>query len=328
MHICILTTVLKIKTAKPFIKKSDFGNGVAFFVYTKPYLSVFYFFVFILFSSLIFRRETTIHMNCKNCKQQITSDIKFCKDCGAKVVQKRITVFSLFTDAFQNVFGWDNKFFFTVKTLIKAPNQIFLEYIDGTRKKYMNPIAFLLIGVGISIFLFNMFTDDFLNLSRDMSTAQLEFMAENIGGPYESAEYRAEQLVQSLQIQTYILKYFNLITFLSLPIYTFMAFLVYRKPYNYGEHLVINTYILGLGFLFTAIFFALSVLINPIFYYLTLFMQFLYYTYAYGKLYKLNIPESILKIFKFLGILIGLCIIAMILVVIITVLFIYIKDTL
>lgn len=266
-------------------------------------------------------------MNCKNCKLQIASDIKFCNDCGAKVVQKRITVYSLFTDAFQNVFGWDNKFFITVKTLIKAPDQIFLEYIDGTRKKYMNPIAFLLIGVGISIFLFNLFTDDFLNISRDMSIRQLDFMAENLKGPFESAEYRKEQLAQSLKIQTYLLKYFNLFTFLSLPMYTFMAFLVYRKPYNYGEHLVINTYIQGLGFLLTSIFFALSILINPLFYYLTIFGLFTYYTYAYGKLYQLNIPESLLKIFKFLGILIGLFIITMVLVVIVTVLFIYIKDT-
>ncbi|XHP73881.1 hypothetical protein KCTC52924_01627 [Arenibacter antarcticus] len=32
MLIRILNTVLRIKTAKPYIKKSDFHNGVAFFV--------------------------------------------------------------------------------------------------------------------------------------------------------------------------------------------------------------------------------------------------------------------------------------------------------
>lgn len=265
-------------------------------------------------------------MNCKNCNTQIASDFKFCNNCGAKVVQKRITVKNLFSNVFQNVFGWDNKFFFTVKTLINSPDKIFHEYIAGTRKKYMNPFAFLVIGMTISIFLFNAFTDDFLNISKEMNIKQMDFMAEKLGGDFESTEFRQQQLEQAEQTQSIILKYFNLFTFILLPVYTFIAFLVYRKPYNYGEHLVINTYIQGLGFLFTSIFFVLSVLINPIFYFLTLLILFIYYTYAYGKLYKLKIPESILKLLKFFGILIGFIIILMVLTIIIVIIYSYMKK--
>ncbi len=102
----------------------------------------------------------------------------------------------------------------------------------------------------------------------------------------------------------FMLKYFNLIVILFIPLYTFIAFMVYRKPYNYAEHLIINSYIQSISFLVTSIIFTISVFTTPSVYLVTIFFLILYYTYAYGKLYHLSLAESILILLIFIGILI------------------------
>ncbi|HAF77676.1 MAG TPA: hypothetical protein DCG42_10195, partial [Maribacter sp.] len=83
------------------------------------------------------------------------------------------------------------------------------------------------------------------------------------------------------------------------------AFLIYRKPYNYAEHIVANSYIQGFSFLTTTFIFFISIWIHPSLYLIIYPLLILYYTYVYGKLYKLTIGQSILKIILFLAILIG-----------------------
>lgn len=96
-------------------------------------------------------------MTCKNCNSQLKSEQLFCDNCGSKVIRKRITVKNLSSDLASNVFGWDNKFFLTLRMLILKPHVILKEYIEGARKKYMNPFTLLGLGAAIALFVFNFF---------------------------------------------------------------------------------------------------------------------------------------------------------------------------
>lgn len=256
-------------------------------------------------------------MICKNCKELLISTNLFCSNCGAKVVQTRITVKSLFSDFANNIFGWDNKFFFTVRMLIQKPHVLFIEYIEGTRKKYMNPLSLLALGAAMAIFVFNFFAEDYLALNIETNKQTVETLANitknQIGEGFDAVTYKKEQMEMITKISSFMLKYFNLLVILFLPFYTFLAFLTYRKPYNFGEHLVINSYIQGLSFLVTSVIFTISIFTDPSVYILTIVILILYYTYAYGKLHKLSVAESILKLFKFFGILIAAIMIIMIL---------------
>lgn len=242
-------------------------------------------------------------MICKNCKSPISEGSKFCNGCGAKIITERLSVKNLWSDVAQNVFGWDNKFFLTVRKLITAPQEILVEYLDGTRKKYSNPITFFAIGMAISIFIFNTFDEDYLKMSLETAKAQNEWFAENVGGPYKSAEYQKESLEMNEKLQRGFLKYFNLISLLVLPLYAFIAFLVYRKPYNYAEHLTVVTYIQGFSFFISSLLFLVAINTSPYLYSISLLFLMFLYIYAYGKLYKLSIGQSIIKFIFFLAIL-------------------------
>lgn len=239
-------------------------------------------------------------MNCKNCKYDITETSKFCNACGAKVITDRITVKRMMSDVSQDIFGWDNKFFLTIRKLIIAPQEILGEYLNGTRKKYTNPITFFAIGMALSIFIFNTFDEAYMNMTLETAKAQNEWFSENIGGQFKSIKFQQESLERNEKLQKGFLKYFNLISLILLPLYAFIAFLVYRKPYNYAEHLTIVTYIQGLSFFVSSILFLIAINTSPYLYSISILFLIFFYCFAYGKLYRLTIGQSILKLIIFL----------------------------
>ncbi len=202
-------------------------------------------------------------------------------------------------------FSLDNKYLLSLKMLFLHPKQILTEYLEGTRKKYVSPFAFLAIGTALAMLVFNEFSDNFLEISNVINETQFDL----VEGQVESTEImvelekeRIESKEMAIQIQKHILKYFNIITFLLIPFYALTAFVVYRKPYNYGEHLIITCYVQGLLFLSTILFFIMGLVIHPSIYYLSIPVGIIYYLYAYGKLYGLTFGQNLIKLLRFLGI--------------------------
>jgi len=244
---------------------------------------------------------------CKNCEIQISADANFCNACGAKVIKKRITVSSLFS-SFIAVFGWESNFFLTLRTLLLRPEKVLTSFVDGTRKKYANPFSFYAVMVALSLFVFSSFSDELLIMTfgEEEKIEQVEgasLSAEDVPKSHEIFGYESEHAFKEGMMK-FQLKYWNLMAFLFLPLYAVIAFLVFRKPYNFGEHFVINTYLQAISSLLglTAFLFSLISGFN-IYGFGIMFFTFLYYCFAYTRLYKLSIGQLLLRILKFIGIL-------------------------
>lgn len=240
-------------------------------------------------------------MNCKNCTHPINAEANYCEKCGGKIVLSRINVKSLLTQAASNIFGWDNRYFATIRGLLTKPGKTLYAYIDGTRNRYMNPFSFLLIGLTLCVFVFKFYSQDYLAISEEANKQQLVWMADTFGGIYADEAYQKQSLELNSKMQNFILKYFNLVSFLLIPVYTLFTWLIFRKPFNYGEHLVINSYLQGVGFHFTTIFFLLTVFVHPSFFLVASLGTFTLYCISLKQLYKLSWAELILKILLFIG---------------------------
>ncbi len=256
-------------------------------------------------------------MNCKSCQNEISTEAKFCNRCGAPVITERITLKRLGMEFFQNAFGWDNRFLKTIRALLFSPATILKEYIGGTRKKYANPFAFLALAATIGLLSFNLMSDRIIHFTQEMTEAQTKQMNEmsitmlkslKKDSKFDEQEFRdgldAQNEQMGKQIKWMITNY-NYYMFLSLPLYALFAFIIYRKPYNYGEHLVINSFIMGIIILFGLLNMMLSLFVNPGFYSLSILIAISYYTYAYSKLYQHSIWDGLLKLFYFFLLLIG-----------------------
>src|SRR5688500_16468941 len=82
-------------------------------------------------------------MNCKNC--DVLLEGNFCRQCGQKADTNRIT-FKHFLHEFFHAFTHSDKgILLLMKDLITRPGLVAREYLDGKRKKYFNPLSFLVI---------------------------------------------------------------------------------------------------------------------------------------------------------------------------------------
>lgn len=92
-------------------------------------------------------------MNCKNCANSLQTDYSFCPDCGAKVIRNRLTIKNLLSDITERYFNLDNTFLRTFLHLFTKPDVVINGYVNGTRRKYLNPISYFGIALMLAGFL-------------------------------------------------------------------------------------------------------------------------------------------------------------------------------
>lgn len=261
-------------------------------------------------------------MNCKNCNEILESDAHFCDNCGAKVIKNRISLRFLLGELFASM-GFESLYFTTLKGMFFTPHGVIKEYLEGVRKRYVNPFAYLALGAALALIIFNYFSEDYLKVQATFNKDQIEELKKTankdlsaiknitekdfikLKGKQESAKAQLNFIESWSQ---FLLRYFNLAAFLFLPFYALVSKLTYYKPHNYGEHIVINAYIQGTTMYVTIICFLLSMVIHPRFFSISIVFVTLYYLYTLGKLYSYSFKKSVIKFFKFIGVLLLLLI--------------------
>ena len=80
---------------------------------------------------------------CKNCGASLSGN--FCANCGQKSEIHRVT-FGHFAHEFFHAFTHTDKgILLLIKELVTRPGHVAREYLEGKRKKYFNPLTFLII---------------------------------------------------------------------------------------------------------------------------------------------------------------------------------------
>lgn len=262
-------------------------------------------------------------MDCKNCHSAIDENDNFCANCGARVVVDRIRTRFLIQRFISNFFGWDNSFILTFRTILTNPAKVIGEYLDGVRRRYMPPIVFVSFGVALATIVYNTNAEEYMSIANAFGEAQFELIQKSYDEGKMSEEqyqFQLENYESTANVQQNLLRYFNIISFLSLPIYGLISLLVFGRKFTYGEHLVINCYLQGLSFFAGILFFMGGIYIWTPLIYVQLFLIMPYYLWTYAKLLDFGLGKALLKFLLFLGVMIGLFIIVVIVVAVITIL--------
>lgn len=231
-------------------------------------------------------------MNCKNCQTNLITEDKFCTKCGAKVITTKITFSSASEEFFSNFISWDNKFYKTLLHLFSKPEQVINGYLNGVRKRYMQPFAFLIIAITIyGIYIY--FAKDSLFEYQDYLNAKFQ----------RSGNLKTDQFTENMsrKINRFTVNYFNIVIFSSIPIIALLNLIVFRKR-NFIEHCITlvysnaHYYIVFSIFSTIALFFSIHLkYVYPI----TLVYMILYFMYFYKKVFKLSVKSIILKTLLF-----------------------------
>jgi len=221
-------------------------------------------------------------MNCKNCDAVV--DGKFCSSCGQSAHIHRVTIGHLVHEFFHVMTHADKGIIFLVKQLLVRPGFVVKEYLEGKRKKYFNPVSFLLITTAIGALI-----------------AYKSGYYEALGKPASRQPQQISRYYQeTLDITVHYGKVLGL--FLIVPLCAFLSRIFFWRPrYNFAEHIVLQSYCLGLFYIVQSFIFVPLFLVSPstaeINNVLLQLVYAIYTSIVYKQLFSKNLFVSILKAF-------------------------------
>lgn len=174
-------------------------------------------------------------MKCKNCSLSLRENDNFCNACGAKVIRNRLTFKNLWEEFTEKFLNLDNTFLKTFLHLFTQPETVIVGFINGVRRKYMNPVNYIAIALtltGILIFFMKKTFPEGIDFNQ-----------------FGTQVYKAEV---SKKLTDFIFAFYSLISLLFIPVFAVSAYLSFNnKKFVFTEHIISFIYIQAQYSLFT-----------------------------------------------------------------------------
>jgi hypothetical protein len=224
----------------------------------------------------------------------------FCANCGQKTDIHPITLGHVAHDFIHAFTHADKGFLMTLKQMVLKPGIVAKEYIEGKRKKYFNPLSFLVITMAVSAYLsyetgyFEAFGRPKVTTTQSQSVQgeKVEQKKPVVYSEFSKVMWQARKIIVNHG------KILGLV--LIVPLITLMSWMFFRKPkHGYAEHFVLQSYLFGYmnvarGLIFIPLHVLLPGNIEKIDAGFQIFYLF-YLILAAGQLFKQNIIVTILK---------------------------------
>lgn len=168
---------------------------------------------------------------CKNCEN--TFEGKYCPNCSQKADTHRFTLKHFGHEFFHAFTHTDKGIFFLMKELFIHPGKVAREFNAGKRKKYFNPITYLLIVMALQIYLSQKTGINGYYLE------QIQLQTQEVNTVPNPELEKTTELMKNVEQE--ILEHSKLINFLFLPILACFTWMLFRRAgSNYAEVLVFD----------------------------------------------------------------------------------------
>jgi Protein of unknown function (DUF3667) len=213
-------------------------------------------------------------MNCKNCGAEIAGEYEFCPHCGEMAHAHRLNLKHIIHEFIHAFVHADKGIFLLVKELAYHPGKAALAYTEGIRKKYFNPVSFLLIAGGLTFFL----------------RLKLSLITKSMGGKK-----------MAFYITEFIHQYTTPIIILTVPVLSLYSWMFFKSSgKNYAENIVMNMYMMGEYHLFTIIIFVLPTFffpaLFPVFTAVSFLTMAVYYYFTCKNFFAQTTTNTIVKV--------------------------------
>jgi len=234
-------------------------------------------------------------MNCKTCNNPYENTAQYCSNCGAKIVDDRLSLKGTWEKFIGPFFSWDNNFWRTFFGLFKNPKDVLEAYISGARKKYFHPFSYIILYATIAVFFYKFFP---LEIIIDYSEGFAKgFNTTNSTGNAPKIDIKG--------FMETLMSYYNFFVLLLIPVYALTSYIVFNtRDHNFFEHLVFNSYLqsnLGFVSLFLQVVLVNMLGMNFGTYSILFLLLFILFTlYAFKDLYNQNLKQCIVSGIKYL----------------------------
>lgn len=233
---------------------------------------------------------------CKNCGEDISSDKKFCNNCGQKTDTHRINFHFLVHELQHSILHVDKGILYTIKELFVRPGHTIREYIEGKRKTHFPPVTLILI-LGTITALINHYTSK----SNLFEQIKVNLKPESVDKTDQKEVEILKTIVENIKaFSEWVNEHFGYLMLMLIPIYALSLFIgFYRKDatkrYNYVEYLVISTFLTAQSMIIYMLFlpFSHQSIVNNI----SMLLMFGFNLWAVFQLFHQNSKRSV--IFRF-----------------------------
>lgn len=181
-------------------------------------------------------------MNCKNCENKV--DGNFCAHCGQNSKVDKLNLPNFLTEISDSVFQLNRGLLFTIKELFTRPGHAIRDFIQGKRKEYFKPIAYVLT-LSTIYFLVSRITD---------SPTLIDDFLDGASNGATDADKNKDSIAK-FPIVLWLSNNYAYTTLLLIPVFSLASFISFLGiGRNYLENIVINSYITGQQALFYSLF--------------------------------------------------------------------------
>lgn len=160
--------------------------------------------------------------HCLNCNSIVKGN--YCSHCGQSANFSRTTPKELMEELQYGILHVNKGLLYTTKELLLRPGNTINNYLVGKRVKYTKPFVFLLIWGAIYSVVFHLF----------------HYF------PMEELNDKNNEVLGYIPFYDWASSHYSFVSLILTPVYALCAYwLFHRKGYNYAEHLVVFSYMLG-----------------------------------------------------------------------------------
>lgn len=175
--------------------------------------------------------------HCYNCAVALTEGHAFCANCGQKAIVDRLSVRESLLDSWFTMV----RVFVLVRALLVRPGYVARDYVEGKRKRFLGPYAFLFLIVGIA--------------SATYVLSGLKMLQSK--GMVLGATPPSTETLNALAVAAagdFFQRHVNIVILLNTPLLAAYSRLLFRKSgISFAEHLVLASYTSGMRSLFTTV---------------------------------------------------------------------------
>lgn len=203
---------------------------------------------------------------CLDCGAERLGD--YCHDCGQHHIDDRLTLRLVWREFAERFLKFERGLPVTAKLAVLDPGRLAREYVSGRRRRYVNPVSFLLIGSAIAVLLIPLYAsaerlmnDPGLSMASPESGAAVGFdIGVRMGGGdpsavsaeereailAQAAESQAEGLSAYLATVSQLYSVFSVVLALALAGFLKLFFSGRARSDTFAETLVLGLFFAGM----------------------------------------------------------------------------------
>lgn len=193
---------------------------------------------------------------CANCGATL-SGTRYCGECGQPAHVHRIGIGHFLHELSHALFHADRSVLALTAALARRPGQVVREYLQGRRRHWFNPFAYLLLVAALSTLSLQA-GRQFLAPAPAPPAAAAQAASETtaVVTSDPAASARQARRARAEAATAFVGKQQNVIMLLAVPFHAAIFWLaLWRRRIRYAEHLVANVFLVGFLMLFTALIF-------------------------------------------------------------------------